>query len=127
MKKYTFIIFFFLTYCLSFSQTDSLTYYYNKGEIDKAITYGKNIITYYENNNLNNSENYIIGLEWLLNLSLQKNDLAQSEIYCIKLQNNLDEFRNNQISLINSYYLIATFYFKKENYKCKSSAKSGLI
>ncbi len=41
-KKYLLLLLFI--YQFSFSQTDSLSYYYNKVELDKAIKYGENVV-----------------------------------------------------------------------------------
>ena len=112
MIKKLFIIAFFF-YQISFSQTDSISLYYKKGEFRKAISYGELIISYYHDNKITKDEGFINTLSWLATLSDTDNDTIKREKYYKLLEENINIYGDNYKSIIQNYYLIG------KNYKTK--------
>lgn len=116
---------FLFSYCLvvlastiSLAQTkvDSLTYYYQKGDLNKAINYGELILSYYsENPNLKN-EGFVNTLSWLVTLSEEENDSLRNQKYFKLLEENIDYYGQNYKAIQHNYFLIANNFWKKNNY-----------
>lgn len=113
LKLFTFFLLFAQ---LSFSQTDSITFYYNKGEFKKAISYGELIISYYHDNKILKNEGFVNTLSWLATLSETANDSIRKEKYFKLLEENINISKNNNIFLIQNYYLIGRNYFLKKHF-----------
>lgn len=122
------LLFITLSFCqFGFSQTDSLTYYADKGEFKKALKYAEKQIEIEQKKNLKPTENYAFLIGWLLNLSILEKESQKSEIYCEKLINNLYLLKKNDLVLINSYHLLALFYFNKKEYQeAKKYVENGI-
>ena len=121
------ILFWFILSQVAFSQVDSLHYYYNKGEYDKAIKFGNELVKYQEKKDYFVAENYAMILEWLLGLSLQQKNLNQAEFYCNKLIEKFDVLKNNPKAYVKCHYSIGVFYFDNKSYQTsKNFLQNGI-
>lgn len=101
---------------LAFSQIDSISYYYNKGEYKKSIKYGELLLSYYDKKILKKDEGFVNTLSWLSILTEKENDTIKREKYIKLLEQNLSYCEENYKSVIQNYYLIAKNYKTQKKY-----------
>ena len=106
MKLKLLILFTFLSK-VSFSQIDSLTYYYQENKLEKAIKYGEKIISFYNENPSDKDEGYVNTISWLafLNTEIKKN--SEKEKYFKLLEENISFYNQNFEAITHNYFLIA--------------------
>ncbi len=89
---------------LAFSQIDSISYYYNKGEYKKSIKYGELLLSYYDKKILKKDEGFVNTLSWLSILTKKENDTIKREKYIKLLEQNLNYCEENYKSMIISVH-----------------------
>ncbi|WP_428224859.1 CHAT domain-containing protein [Flavobacterium sp.] len=114
MKLKLLILFTFLSK-VSFSQIDSLTYYYQENKLEKAIKYGEKIISFYNENPSDKDEGYVNTISWLafLNTEIKKN--SEKEKYFKLLEENISFYNQNFEAITHNYFLIANNYSENQN------------
>jgi CHAT domain-containing protein len=114
--KIKFIVILILFSTFTFSQVDSLNYYYQKGDYQKAIEFGEYVIEYYENNKIEKDYGYIVSVSWLVHLTDKIKDSSKKAKYIHVLDENINLFGNNNEFLINHYFILGEYYNEVENY-----------
>lgn len=118
MNKFLFSYFLVVlasTISLAQTKVDSLTYYYQKGDYKKAINYGELILSYYSQNPNLKNEGFVNTLSWLATLSDEVNDSVINQKYFKLLEDNINYFGQNYKAIQHNYFLIANYYWKKNN------------
>lgn len=115
MVKIFSVILFFL-FQLSFAQIDSIKYYFDKGEKDKAINYGEYWNNFFVKNDYEVDENYLSLISRLAILYDEKNDKSNANKYFNILEKNLNKLEKNYEFLRQSKYYLGKFNFDENNY-----------
>lgn len=114
--KYYIYVILFLFFQNSYSQVDSLSYYYQRGDYQKAIEFGEYVITYYDDNNIEKDYGYIVSVSWLVHLTDKvKNDSKKAK-YIHILDKNINLFRDNIEFNINHYSILGEYYKESQKY-----------
>ena len=112
MVRFLTVLFFFL-FQFSFSQTDSLSYYLNKGELDKAIKYGENVVK----NNTKEDEDSATALSNLAYLYDKKADYSKAEpLYLKSLEIRKKVTGEINPDFVTSLCYLASLYFRQGAY-----------
>lgn len=117
------LIFLFISQ-FAFSQTDSLSYYYKKGELNKAIKYGENQLKI----KTNEDTNYAVLLNNLAGICSTAERFDLAEKYYLKTRILLIKyFGDKDITVANNYNNIGNMYFTDKKYeKAKDSFVKSL-
>lgn len=116
MKKIIFI-FFISTICFSQNEVDSLSYYSEKKEFDKAINYSERWIKSIEFENKEKDIRYLSLVCHLVGFYSQTNFKNYSKDFIETLENNLIVFENNFDYYRDSNYLLGRYYFLNDKYE----------
>ena len=113
MKK-TILIICLIFIQFGFSQTDSLTYYNNNGEYEKAIKFGKRKVQ----NNVNKDVDYIISIKNLAEACINAEKFDLAEKYYLELSKLLISSLGEEDELVAKCYNdLASLYYRLAEYQ----------
>jgi CHAT domain-containing protein len=115
--KYPLLFIVFFQSFISYSQNDSITFYYQNGEINKAIKYAK-FIENYVGQKVFETDNAFLGvIAWLAVMNNEKKDSKEEKKYFQLLENKVNTDGFNKLNTPEYLVYLGKFYFEQEKFQ----------